>query len=188
MLAGVDQFNNKNLALFDLDRDFFAGHKTIEESWGWQHARMTELVNEFDQIFVDLWIHEIGVEVVVATLTTACDGFDFFARGVEVDLLGAGTGAAFVGFTIAEHDLLDGLWPAALGLAEATGKHIDDGLGESCAGVEINHILGLDALGQKEDGEVADYLGRRGDLDDIAEHGVDLVIVANDFRPAGTEA
>ncbi len=79
--------------------------------------------------------------------------------------------------------------PAAVGLAEAAGEHVDDGFREvDGAGFYFCDVGCLDAAGDEEHAHVADDFGGGGDFDDVAEELVDFGVGAGDFAPAVAEA
>ena len=52
----------------------------------------------------------------------------------------------------------------------------------------FDDVLGREVVLHHEDREVADHLGRRRDLDDVAEHEVDGAVHLLDLREAVAEA
>jgi hypothetical protein len=73
---------------------------------------------------------------------------------------------------------------AAERLAEFAAEQLHHGFGKRDFDRRIEHRLAGEAAGDHHDGHVADHLGRRRDLDDIAEHLVDFGVGKRHFGPA----
>ena len=87
-----------------------------------------------------------------------------------------------------EDDLLQLRREAAVGLAQHPLEEADDRLGEG----QVRPLLGEDVLRlqvvlHQEHGHVAHHLGRRGDLDDVAEEQVHLAVHLLALLPAVEE-
>ncbi len=186
-LAHVNEFDDEDLAFFDFDGDFLAGFESVEEGGCGKDGGAAEVSHELFHIGEDLGIHQMAVEVVVVDVAMQFGG-EFGACCFEVHFLSAGSRAACVRFAVAEDDALDIFGPTATGLAESSGEHVNDGLREVGARLEVDEVAGFDAFGEEIHGEVADDFAAGGDFDDVAEDLVDFLVVADDFRPAGAEA
>ncbi len=186
--AQAGEADEERLALFDVHGNFLAQLEAVEKGRGGQRGDRAVVLAGFFQLGEDIGIHQIVEEVVVADIALQALGqLGLFL--FQVDLGRFRAGASGGGLAVAQDDLLQRLGPTALGLAEATGEHVHHAGGEGGrAGVEIEHVTRLDALGEEENREVAHDLARRGDLDDVAKEEIDLAVVADDFGPALAQA
>ncbi len=91
------------------------------------------------------------------------------AGGVEVGGGQALAGALGRGGPALEDPLLEDGGEAAGGLAEAAFEEFDDGLGEGQLALGVDRVGRGEVVGDEEQRHVADDLGRRRDLDDVAE-------------------
>ena len=191
-LADGDELDDEDFPGIDLDLDFLADLEAVEEGGGGELGEIVVVLARCLEVLEHARIHEVGVEGVLdgggfegeAVLDVGSGG------GLEIDGLGEFAGALggdpVVG---AEDDFLDIGRPSAIGLAEAAGEHVDDGLGEiDGAGLDLGDVGGFDATGDEEHAHVADDFRGRGDLDDVAEELVHLGIGAGDLPPAVAEA
>ena len=108
------------------------------------------------------------------------------ATPLEVDRRQARAGTPLDGRLVPQHDPLEPLRPAALGLPQRTGKHLHHGVGQGQRVVipdrlELRH---RHAVRHEEDGHVADDLARRRHLDDVAEGAIDVGVSARNLGPA----
>lgn len=169
----VVQADEQGFSSFETERDFLFVLEPVEKRGGRQDGEVAEIFARFDEVFVNLGIHQVRVKLVIARGFVAGDFGNLDACFFEIDFFRAFARAIREGLFVAEDDFLDVLGPAAHRLAEAALEHVDNALGEVCACRQALQvavgIAGFDAAGDEEHAHVADNFGRRCDFDDVAE-------------------
>ena len=174
--------NEEHLAFIDVDADFFTDFHAEEIGRRIKEREVAILMIAVHVVGEDFRIDAVGGDIFFAGRDVLLFHFhlDFF----KVDILRL---AFEVRLLSAQDDLLEFFREAAIRDAELAVEEVDNGLRE-VEGISlfIDILLGQMVL-YHEEGHIADDLGGRGDLDDIAEHHIDLRIHAADFRPLGSE-
>ena len=140
-----------------------------------------------DVLLIDLRVHGVGDEG-ARLLVVRVELDDLAAQLVPVGGRQQVAGAAGDGLLALEHDALQILREAAGRLAHHALEVAHDAVGEGEVLALFDDVLGREVVLHHEDREVADHLGRRRDLDDVAEHEVDGAVHLLDLREAVAEA
>ena len=196
--ADGNQADNEDLALLDVDGNFFAGFKSVKERGGREHTHIAGGLEVFREVREHRRIHQVRVKIVVGG-----GAFEFIgeigARFGEVDRGGRGgvfllrigevfRASCLVAFFAEDHEG-DWLRPAAFGPAETPAHHVDHGLRErNGAGFEVDDVGGLDAAAEEEQRHVADDFRRRRDFHDVTEELIHVGVAASDLGPAMGDA
>ena len=174
--------NEEHLAFIDVDADFFTDFHAEEIGRRIKEREVAILMIAIHVVGEDFRIDAVGGDIFFAGRDVLLLHFhlDFF----KVDILRL---AFEVRLLSAQDDLLEFFREAAIRDAELAVEEVDNGLRE-VEGISlfIDILLGQMVL-YHEECHIADNLGGRGDLDDIAEHHIDLRIHAADLRPLGSE-
>ena len=123
--ADVDELDKEGFSGGDLDVDFFVALEAVEVGGSGEDGEAVVVLEALLEFCEDLRIHEVAVEIVVGRGASELFADHFFGF-LEVARWGEFAGADGDGDSVAKDELLDVLGPAAIGLAEASGEHVDD--------------------------------------------------------------
>ncbi len=177
----------QRLAGVDLGRDLLARLHAVEEGPGRQGPDRTVEPVALGVFGEDLGIHQVAVEVLVVDRPVLEPRRERRALGREVHRRHLGTGAAGERRLALEDLALQRHGPAARGLADLAAHQVDHRFGEGDLDGRILDLLAGQPLRDHHQRHVADHLGRRRDLDDVAEHPVHLGIGVGHLVPAVLE-
>ena len=177
------ELDDQGLAGLDLDGGLIAHLQAVEEDRRRQHGEVAVLL----ALAVEL-LEDPGVEGGREDLALADGVAELLLHlgllGGQVDGFEQFAGAAGEGLLPFEDDLLQLLGEAAVGLADHPLEEVDHPLREGQLLAAGEDILGLQVVLHHEHGHVADDLGGGGDLDQVAEHVVDLAVHLLALLPA----
>lgn len=180
------QLEDKHLTLLQLDGELLADLRTAEEVFGRQDGEITVLGDEFAVVFEHLGVHGVTCHVAFGGLAEFLADLILDLGEVEWGEMEAGAGVELA--SVSEGAGAERLREPTVGLAHETLEEFKDGAGEIeflCTG---NDIVGGEFVGNHELGQITDNLGCRGDLDNVAEQVVGLLVCLLGCGPLGSEA
>ena len=171
----------------ELDRNFLPRGQSVEVDVGREDRHRAVPGAVLRVVDEDLRVHEVRLELLVRERPP---GRRLGLRPFRPEVRGRERGArAPVDRLLALQDLpRESFREPARRAAELPPEQADDRLGKRDLAVDVLDVRPGEATGNHHEGEVADYLRGRGDLDDVAEHPVHLGIGARHLVPAVGES
>ncbi len=184
-LAG--QTDDQGLAPVDIDRHLVLFAHAIKEGRRRQRRNVAVLAVVLGVFGEYLGVHQIGCEIVVVDMATN----GLLRPGsfrLQIGLRKMGRSAANNRFLTLQYPGLQGRWEPVRRIAEFALHHRHHRFREGNLALRVLHIVGPEIVGDHEQRQITNHLGRRGDLDDVAEQGVGIGVGLGDLVPAMIQA
>lgn len=192
-LAGVlgertdsKELENEDLALLELDVELLADLGPGQEVLGRKDGEITVLGHELFVVLEDLGIHDVAGDIALGGAAELAS--ELLADLGEVDRLEEETGAGVELATATESLGTERLGETTVGLAHHTLEELEDGAGEVELASAGQDIILVQLVGNHELSQVTNDLGGRGDLDNVTEEVVGLLVGLLGLEPLGAEA
>ena len=185
-VAETEVTDDEGLAVLDVDLVRLTDSQTVKEDVAAHPHDVAVFLFVLAVVFDDFRVQAPGDDHLVGGVRFELG--DLFTGPVEVDGLEEFAGSAGDRLFAFQDDLLEVFREAPGGLAHHALEVGDDGVRIAEVRALLADVLGRQVVLDHEDGEVADHLGGRGDLDDAAEHVVDGLVHLLDFLEAVAEA